>query len=162
MSFNDNEKVGVFIFLQFSGFITITFHRVDRFSNLVYCDGCGSTWYVQDFFLSIYYLLYSFKRCERCLKEINEGHSCDETNAILLCIQYQSITDEKRARADEKHPWLKAYLSWKASDESSVKEWVFTNASFCPRCNEAIEKIEGCFHVCIILIYFFFLFFIFR
>jgi IBR domain, a half RING-finger domain len=68
-------------------------------------------------------------------------------NAIQLCIQYQSISEEKKARVDVKHPWLKSYLSWKASDESSVRDWVYVHASFCPRCDEAIEKVEGCFHI---------------
>ena len=101
-------------------------------SPLIYCDSCGQTW------------------CERCLKCIQGSHDeCDETMAHTICSAYISLPDssEKKSEIDRKHPWMKSYVSWKRTDESSLLEWLDLNASQCPTCGLGIERTEGCDHM---------------
>jgi hypothetical protein len=52
-------------------------------------------------------------------------------------------SSDKKNEIDRKHPWMKSYVSWKRTDESSLLEWIDLNASQCPTCGLGIEKIEG-------------------
>lgn len=92
--------------------------------------------------------------CELCLNKYGDKecweehafHSCDEHTALRLCRRYRNATDEIKLRADERWHWLKDYAL--ARDEDiSAKLWINENASSCPRCKQAIERSEGCFHM---------------
>lgn len=92
--------------------------------------------------------------CELCLKRFDnrecrwdhETHECDEKHILKLCRRYKNAKDEIKSKAEEKWHWLKEYADRREEDLSACL-WVRENASRCPNCRTAIERIAGCFHM---------------
>jgi len=92
--------------------------------------------------------------CELCLHQYgcmiyphqHQHHECKEPKILKLCRLYRHASDEIKQKADEKWHWLKDYASAREED-ISAKLWITENASQCPTCKIAIERISGCFHI---------------
>lgn len=92
--------------------------------------------------------------CELCIKRFDdreckwdhETHECDERHILKLCRRYKNAKDEIKLKAEEKWHWLKEYAERREEDLSACL-WVRENASRCPNCRTAIERIAGCFHI---------------
>lgn len=107
-------------------------------TSIVFCKEC------QFVFCEI--CLKKFKDCNECDEQLYESHTCDERVILKLCRRYKAAVDDIKLKAEKKWHWLKDYASAR-EDDLTVKLWVADNASFCPTCKAAIERIEGCFHI---------------
>ena len=91
--------------------------------------------------------------CDLCLKRIYANQvgfdhlaNCDETNVLRLVKRYLRASPELQSNCSEKLHWIEEYASVREID-ASLKLWVQENANTCPTCKNAIERIEGCFHI---------------
>ena len=76
-----------------------------RWSDIVYCDTCGSTW------------------CERCLHRYTGTHDvCDDSKALGMCSRYEHFDAVQKARADAVYPWMKAYVEFMGIDHRA-RDW---------------------------------------
>ncbi len=104
--------------------------------KMVFCGACNKA------FCEICLNKYGDREC----KNDHDFHNCDERPALRLCRRYRNATNEIKLKADERWHWLKDYAHAR-DDDISAKLWITENASSCPRCRQAIERIEGCFHM---------------
>ena len=104
--------------------------------TMVFCDQCNVA------FCELCIKKYKGREC----KDEHDCHVCDEKLVLKLCRRYRNASNEIKIKAEEKWHWLKDYASSREEDISATL-WVSENASRCPTCKTAIERIEGCFHM---------------
>mmetsp|Transcript_5002 Transcript_5002/g.9596 ORF Transcript_5002/g.9596 Transcript_5002/m.9596 type:complete len:421 (+) Transcript_5002:1-1263(+) len=121
-------------------------------SHLVYCESCKKKW------------------CELCLTRvydddcctiINPGNGatkqkkntisnhkrfCNPRPMLKFCRRYTDASEEIKATAEAKYPWIVSYSQFCQHDGAAL-QYVLDHGQRCPTCQTGVERIEGCFHV---------------
>jgi hypothetical protein len=53
---------------------------------------------------------------------------------------------EIQAKCQERYPWIDSYSMFCQHDGAAV-QYILENGQRCPNCTQAVERIEGCFHM---------------
>uniref|UniRef100_A0A7S3P4X4 RING-type domain-containing protein n=1 Tax=Amphora coffeiformis TaxID=265554 RepID=A0A7S3P4X4_9STRA len=102
-------------------------------SDIIYCDACNKRW------------------CEWCLKRVkgsvHESKDCDASTCVYFCERYLAASDQARAKAEAKWPWIKVYAPSRLERDGAEAWLKANNGQQCPVCKVAVERSEGCFHM---------------